>query len=531
MSELNDGELLNRYVRDRSEPAFAELVRRHLALVYSTSLRFTCGDAGLADEPAQMVFCDLARKATSLTDRLCLTGWCYTSARFAATKAVRAEMRRKTQEQDSMNQNQIGSGPEGDPEQLRGMLDDALGELSESDREFVLLRYYEQRDFKSLARTFELSDDAARKRVERALEKLRGGLERRGIHSTGAAIASALGSLTLVTTPPGLSATVTSAALASSALGSAGFAAGLVQLIHAMKVKTAVVGTIALAGLATGWFSEWNTNRRLAEAAADLRQRFQESPRVENEPAVGSQATSAPNEAEHLELLRLRGEVGMLRRGLAEASNLVARASALSTNPAPKPLALVKSGGKVSVTVPRGQTIMTGGWPTIDGKRLMLFVTPSIIDSNGKVVEGDWPAGSKQLLIEAKLTLMPDSAFRNHDGQVPDLSGENVVKNLMPQSQVAGLMHRIEEGNDQMIEDLQDRSRDQPIPAKDFLTDIMTAPSVMTLEGRPAAVSIPNGVALLQGKSIDLGFTVRVVGRAGNNSIDLDLEVEERALK
>jgi DNA-directed RNA polymerase specialized sigma24 family protein len=90
-----DAELLDRYVRLNSEGAFAELVQRHINLVYSAALRQVAGDAHLAEDVTQSVFGDLARKAAALAQRQELTGWLYTSTHFAASKAVRAERRRR----------------------------------------------------------------------------------------------------------------------------------------------------------------------------------------------------------------------------------------------------------------------------------------------------------------------------------------------------------------------------------------------------------------------------------------------------
>src|SRR5437870_6525774 len=98
-----DGELLRAYADSRSEEAFGELVRRHLNLVYSAALRRVNGDTHLAQDVAQSVFTDLARKAASLSGRAVLSGWLYTSAHFAAAKAVRAESRRRAHEQEAQN--------------------------------------------------------------------------------------------------------------------------------------------------------------------------------------------------------------------------------------------------------------------------------------------------------------------------------------------------------------------------------------------------------------------------------------------
>src|SRR5690349_7235897 len=96
---MTDTELLRQYVDTGSEPAFEELVARHLPLVYSAALRQVGGDHELAKDVAQTVFIDLARKARSLRHHEVLTGWLYTSTRFAASTARRWEYRRQAREQ------------------------------------------------------------------------------------------------------------------------------------------------------------------------------------------------------------------------------------------------------------------------------------------------------------------------------------------------------------------------------------------------------------------------------------------------
>ena len=174
-----DSELLDRYARTRSEDAFAELVRRHVNLVYSAALRQVNGDAHLAQDVAQTVFTDLARKAGSLARRESLTGWLYTSAHYAASKIVRTENRRRDREEKFMreptNESRAGfqpaqSAPEADWEKVRPALDDAMHELKESDRESLLLRYFENRQFAEVGAKLGLNENTARMRVERALE-------------------------------------------------------------------------------------------------------------------------------------------------------------------------------------------------------------------------------------------------------------------------------------------------------------------------------------------------------------------------
>src|SRR6266566_5795339 len=194
-----DAELLRRYADVQSEDAFAELVRRHLDLVYSAALRQVNGDAHLAQDVTQTVFTDLARKAETLSRRPVLTGWLYTSAHFAAAKAVRAEVRRRAREQEAQTMRELLHSPTPDLDwsKLRPVLDEAMHELKESDRAAILLRYFEQRQLAEIGARLGVSENTARMRVERALDKLRAHLARHGI-STSAAVLSAAISVSAV---------------------------------------------------------------------------------------------------------------------------------------------------------------------------------------------------------------------------------------------------------------------------------------------------------------------------------------------
>src|SRR5262245_36874095 len=142
---MEDTDLLRRYVEERSENAFAALVQRHVGLVYHAALRQLAGDAAMAEDVTQAVFTDLARKAGKLVDRPVLTGWLYTSTRFAAAKARRTEARRRVREQEVfVMQETLRNADDhasADWERLRPVIDDALHALDETDREAVLLRF------------------------------------------------------------------------------------------------------------------------------------------------------------------------------------------------------------------------------------------------------------------------------------------------------------------------------------------------------------------------------------------------------
>src|SRR5688572_24849114 len=140
-----DAELLRRYAKARDETAFAELVRRHLNLVYAAALRRTNGRTHLAEEIAQKVFTDLARKAASLQHHSALTGWLHRSTRYAAIDAARGELSRQKLHQSFtiMSGNIPASEPHTDWEGLRPVIDEAMDELKEADREIILLRYFD----------------------------------------------------------------------------------------------------------------------------------------------------------------------------------------------------------------------------------------------------------------------------------------------------------------------------------------------------------------------------------------------------
>src|SRR5581483_6396317 len=140
----DDSQLLARYCAEGSETAFAEIVSRHVALVYSAALRRTGGDAHLAQDVAQIVFADLARKARWLPRTVVLAGWLHRAARYAAAQLMRTEQRRRGREQHALAMNTLHAEPEPDWNEIRPWLDEALDRLGATDRDALLLRFFEQ---------------------------------------------------------------------------------------------------------------------------------------------------------------------------------------------------------------------------------------------------------------------------------------------------------------------------------------------------------------------------------------------------
>src|SRR5438094_1629876 len=241
-----DAQLLARFAKKGDETAFRELVSRHFDLVYSAALRQLNGDTHLAEDVAQMVFTDLARKAGVLPRGIVLAGWLYEAARRAAANAVRGEQRRRQREKEAIIMHEPAPDPSTDWEEICPILDAAMGQLSAQDRNAVLLHYFERKGFRAIGAAFGISDDAAQKRVMRALGKLRSILMRRGITVSAATLAMMLTTSTLQSAPAGLSISVGSASLVGATVaGSAGFGPLVVESLAAPKAQV-LVGALAI---------------------------------------------------------------------------------------------------------------------------------------------------------------------------------------------------------------------------------------------------------------------------------------------
>jgi RNA polymerase sigma factor (sigma-70 family) len=267
---MDDIALLQRYTAHHAEDAFAELVRRHVNLVYFSALRQVDGDTGLAQDVTQTVFTDLARKAASLTSRPVLTGWLYTSTRFAAGKARRTEFRRRIREQEAlaMDENTAAGEPVADWERLRPVIDDALHQLAENDREAVLLRFFENRAFAEIGRALRITEDAARKRVDRALERMAATLGRSGITSTGTALSLALTSQAAASAPAGLAGSVATGALAAAGASTAA-GAGILAFMSTTKIALGTAGVIAAVAVGAAYYQANESRAAVAAAGAE----------------------------------------------------------------------------------------------------------------------------------------------------------------------------------------------------------------------------------------------------------------------
>ncbi len=242
---LSDGELLGRYLDDKAEAAFTELVQRHLNVVYFAALRRVGFDAHLAHDVTQRVFIDLARKAAQLKGRPSLVGWLHTATRFVAAETVRGEQRRRTHEHEAHAMNELTSPAFQPPSRFDPVLDEVLDVLAERDRDAVLLHFFEGRSFVEVGSQLSISADAARMRVNRALEQLHAALAKRGVESTAAVLATTLSAQSGLAAPASVAGSIAAGALAC-VIQPRALAAGrpLVTIPAAVAVLT--LGVLAL---------------------------------------------------------------------------------------------------------------------------------------------------------------------------------------------------------------------------------------------------------------------------------------------
>lgn len=238
---MDDRELLDEFVKARSQSAFRELVARHLPVVYSAARRMV-RDSHLAEEVAQSVFTTLAQKAELIRPPQVLGGWLYNTTRHLAMHAVRTEHRRREREQTACAMQALDL-PSDDPG-IAEHLEPAMAELDAEDRDALVLRFLANRGLREVGAELGVSEEAARKRVSRALERLRTVLETRGVTATGVLLATALTASTLAV-PIGLGAAVATTALTGISIHTSTVIAATKFIAVTTTQKALIVGVVA----------------------------------------------------------------------------------------------------------------------------------------------------------------------------------------------------------------------------------------------------------------------------------------------
>ncbi len=257
-----DCELLRQYAVHGDDAAFTEVVRRHVNLVHASALRLLNGNAAMAQDVTQIVFTDLARKAGGLTQHTSVAGWLHTSVRFAAANAVRSEQRRRLREQEASAMSDQTNVHETAWMQMRPLIDEAVGQLHEPERDAVLLRFFEEKSHREVGVALGLTENAARMRVERGLEKLRTHLARHGIIASVVLLAATLSAHAASTPAPAvLTAAVAGKALLNTGLSTSrtGPAKAGLRIFWSTKAPVALAGSVAMLSAAAFIFTQANT--------------------------------------------------------------------------------------------------------------------------------------------------------------------------------------------------------------------------------------------------------------------------------
>ncbi|EEF57399.1 sigma-70 family RNA polymerase sigma factor [Pedosphaera parvula] len=384
---LDDHQLLAQFVNGDSQDAFAELVARHLNFVYSAALR-QVRTSQLAEDVTQMVFINLARKANSLPRNAVLAGWLHRDTRYTALDLLRKERRRQAREQEALAMNNLHPDPTPDWEQLRPLLDAELDQLAPADRDALLLRFFEQRSLKDIGIALGSGEDAARKRVTRALDKLHSSLARHGVTTSASALSAAIMANGVQAAPASLGSTIVSTSLAAGLTGAGGVTAfKFIQSLVMTKLKVTLIAATVAAGIVTSIIQSKDNrelraeNRALQEQNQSLGELRNENERLSNLVARANQSGLARDQLS--ELLRLRGEATRLRN---ELKNAPAIAQASAPKPAPASTnndSLKPFTANFTARVGNGQTLVTGGWSITPGKRTLLITTPTIHEDGG----------------------------------------------------------------------------------------------------------------------------------------------------
>ena len=247
-------DLVREYCARQSEPAFETLVHRHVNLVYSTALR-QVGNLAQAEEITQAVFVILARKAARLRPQTVLAAWLHETARYVAASFLRGEIRRRRREQEAYMQSTLQpSSDDSAWEQLAPLLDEAIGRLRTADRNVVVLRYFQNKSAHEIAAVLNIGEAAAKKRLTRAVEKLRLDFFKRGVNVSTATLSGAVLTHSVHVAPMALTKAVTAVALAkntTTSISTLTLVKGALKIMAWTKAKTAIaVGTAIV--LATG---------------------------------------------------------------------------------------------------------------------------------------------------------------------------------------------------------------------------------------------------------------------------------------
>ena len=522
MDAQTDAQLLRAYAERRSDAAFAELVRRHIDLVHSAARRMV-GDAHLAEDVTQATFLALAKNAAQLTERPVLAGWLHRTAQNIAAQTVRTDVRRRAREQEAAAMNELlASSPEADWEQIAPHLDAALGDLTEPERDAVLLRYFQRQSARDMALTLGISDEAAQKRVSRAVDRLREFFAKRGVTVGASGLAVAISANAVQAAPVSLALTIsTAAALTGTTLATTATVTATKALAMTALQKTVITATIAaLAGV--GIYE--------ARQASQLRQQVQtiqqqQAPLTEDNHRLQSELSDATSRLASLqddneklnqntaELLKLRGEVNRMRQELASSTTKETTSNdknITQQEAAQQPEAVQIFVANADANVPAGQALAFGGWVTSPGKRMLVFVEP-------KITEQSSPDRVGKVFLQGNFIEVPEEVL----AQLATDSNFDALKSLKASGKASST---------QIVMTAVQTSLILETLKKTPGVDVLGSPRILTGDGGQAVIRVTEQL-MVAGREHSLGPSLDVEPRIAADGTSVNLTVSARLKK
>jgi RNA polymerase sigma factor (sigma-70 family) len=406
----DDLALLREYARRNSETAFAALVSRHINLVHSVALR-QVRDPHLARDITQAVFVILARKADSIGPQIILSGWLCRTARYVSANALTIQRRRQCREQEAHMQSILNEPEPEDWRQIAPLLDAAMERLGQKDHDAIVLRFFEGRNFREVGVALGASEDAAKMRVSRAVEKLRKFFTKRGVVLTAAVIAGAISTNSVRAAPATLAKSATAAAIAKGAAAGGStltLIKGTLKLMAWTKAKAAVT-TAVVVGLAAYSAMQHQAQLKLRGEDEALRRQMArvqaDNERLSKKPRAQTPQLPAPQ-------IQVAATPAPLPTNDAEPASIYERFKDIQPRLTPEQLeAYLKANGRNAASLLAA--FRTSGDPALLREAMGKYPNDPQVDFEAAIDKDLSPAEQRQWLNAFEKSV-PDNALANY---------------------------------------------------------------------------------------------------------------------
>jgi RNA polymerase sigma factor (sigma-70 family) len=483
----DDAELLTEYAQHRREAAFKELLERHVPLVYSTALR-RVSDPQSARDVVQLVFIELAQNPQAVREPRLLAAWLYRVTGRIASNLLRSEARRRNREQAAGELNAAETTQES-WRVLEPHLEAAVDSLRPCDQDLIVLRFFKRHSLRDVGEALSITEDAAQKRLSRALEQMRHFFDRRGITIGATALAGTISAHAVQPAPAGLVLAIASGAATVGAVATLGSAAKFITMTALQKSLVALGLSLAV-GIVV---YQHRKHSDLLKESSLLREQVAAHGQSPSQPAA---SPDPADQARQLETARLRAEVQRLRSQIAASTNRVARPAASEQKETPLPL--VKFSTKTSSPMKPGQTLITRAWPGENGHQTFMLLT----------LEHPKDGSAQQLTFQG-------TAFELSDEMAASLGLQNFVSDATGATPSA-LLDLDQSGAENWIAGLKSTQS----------AKIVSRPRLITNPGDEATLFIGHSVPTANGQYADVGRTLTLLPVTTEDGITVSLNTE-----